>query len=138
MHLLKGVGCTGKHMQKDTKVQKPRKYFHSENESYLKLTRESSILILLIILGRKGSWIFPLAPHAAFLSSLGGDHVSVSPLHTIWLWSVLAHDVGFGVALSTDSFIGRYPTTTENFFYLVVAICNKRININGTPCTFSL
>jgi len=59
-------------------------------------------LVLLIIFGREGSWVFPLTPHAAFLSSLGGDCAAVSSLHTTQLWSGLAQDAGFDVALSTD------------------------------------
>ena len=105
-------------MEKDIKMQKLSKCFHSEKwKLLLKLTRECSILVLLIIFGRGGSWIFPLTPHAAFLSGLGVDHAAVSPLHTTQLWSGLAHDAGFGVALSTDSFTGRYPAATEKIFW---------------------
>lgn len=74
-------------------------------------------MVFLIIFGRNEIWIFPLTtPHPAFLSGLGGDHAAISPLHNTWLWSGLAHNSGFGVALSTDSFIGRYPATTERIF----------------------
>lgn len=60
-------------------MKKPSKYFHSENWSYLKLTKESFILVSLIIFGREGSWIFPLAPCIAFPSSLAAHYVAVSP-----------------------------------------------------------
>lgn len=84
-HLLYRKTC-----KKTQRWKKPSKYFHSENWSYLKLTKESFILVLHIIFGREGSRIFPLAPCIAFPSCLGGDYVAVSPLHTTQLWSGLA------------------------------------------------
>lgn len=99
---------------------KPVKYFHSERwKLSCKLTRASSGLVLLVMLGREGSCIFPWASPAAFLPSLGGWWPrGCQPLHTSQLWSALAFACYWLWCGPFNSLIcWQIPVTTEGIFF---------------------